>query len=151
METKKEGSLMTFDIAFYSLLIGIVGSVLAKYIPPPIEKLLSNQFKKLRGRFIAKKELRTRLIEEIASDGTLLQLAAMRSYFIDMFFMLAFIAYLALPPLSLANMVGSLGFGFMAMAAAYKGGKLRKLVNEAKKQYQKNLQESKQANTNLQS
>jgi hypothetical protein len=122
---------MTFEIAFWSLFIGICGSLISNYISPWIRKFFGLISRSYKTRCDEKLRIRNEKIQELAHNETLLILANINTYFFDVFFILTFIIYLLLPPVSLFNMLASLFFGLMSMVAAYRGRKKRKLCEEA--------------------
>lgn len=126
---------MTFEIAFWSLFVGIIGSLTASYIYPYIGNVfgkLSNSYQQKR---LKDQERRNKQILDLANNETLLIIASSNAQMTDIVFFLTFIIYLLLPPVSLLNMVASLCFGFLSMVAAYRGSKKRRLINDAVKAY----------------
>jgi len=120
---------------FITIFLGIIGSLIANYISPYIRNFTEWLFNPLKERHKRNRIKRQKLIDELTSNETLLTLASMNSYFFDIAFLLTFIIFLLLPPVSLVNMTTSLLFGLVSMACAYRGSKQRKIVNEAIKTY----------------
>ena len=133
---------MTFNLAFMSIFLGIIASLIANYVSPYIGSALGQLFSSYRKKRQKKQNKRNKLIQELASDGTMLTLSSIRGYFFDIVFFLTFLIYLSLPPISLFNMVISLLFGLLSMICAYKGARQRKLVNEATAFYKSKLKSS---------
>jgi len=129
----------SFNEAFYTILLSIIGTAIYSFLHPYIAKLLSCLSSSYRDRQRLKQEDRFKVISEIASDSTLLTLASMRGYFFDTVFLLMFITFLVIPAKSLLYMTMAIIFGLLALVAAYKGAKQRKLVNEASALYKKSL------------
>jgi len=128
---------MSFEIAFWSLFIGIIGSLIANHIYPVIGDFIAELSTSYRDKRAEKLKERNKKIMELADNETLLTLASINSHVFDIFFFLTFIVYLLLPPVSLMNMVASLFFGFFSMVAAYRGAKKRKLFTDAVEVYKR--------------
>jgi len=129
----------SFNEAFYTILLSIIGTAIYSFLHPYIAKLLSSLSSTYRDRQRLKQEERFKVISEIASDNTLLILASMKGYFFDIAFLLMFITFLVMPAKSALYMAMAIFFGLLALIAAYRGAKQRKLVNEASALYKKSL------------
>jgi hypothetical protein len=130
---------MNFEYIFYTILISIIGALLSDYIKPHLNTFFSYISNSYKNRVNRKREERNKNISEIASDGTLLQLCAMKCYFFDTLFFLCLIVFIVTPPTSFILMLLSLSYGLLSMVAGYRGRQARKILNEATELYKQSV------------